>query len=126
MEQRYSITYHKADLCLGIKIERDGSGGYNISQQHYLEELLKELNMQDCKPSTTSMSKGEVNALTVGDTGGKKLDMNSHALYRQIVDKLMYAMVGTRPDLAYTLSILGRFVAAPDTYYMVLAKRTLT
>jgi hypothetical protein len=125
MEQRYSITYHKADLCLGIKIERDGSGGYNISQQHYLEELLKELNMQDCKPSTTPMSKGEVNALTAGDTGGKKLDVNGHALYRQIVGKLMYAMVGTRPDLAYTLSILGRFAAAPDTYHMTLAKRAL-
>jgi hypothetical protein len=125
MEQQYSITYHKADLCLRIKIERDGSGGYNISQQHYFEELLKELNMQDCKPSTTSMSKGEVNALTVRDTGGKKHDTNSHALYRQIVGKLMYAMVGTRPDLAYTLSVLGRFVAALDTYYMALAKRTL-
>jgi hypothetical protein len=124
MEQRYSITYHKADLCLGIKIEHDGSGSYNISQQHYLEELLKELNMQDCKPSTISMSKGEVNALTARDTGGKKLDTNSHALYRQIVGKLMYAMVGTRPDLAYTLSVLGRF-AAPDTYHMALAKRTL-
>jgi hypothetical protein len=125
MEQRYSITYHKADLCLRIKIERDSSGGYNISQQHYLEELLKELNMQDCKPSTTPMSKGEVNALTVGDTGGKKLDANGHALYRQIVGKLMYAMVGTRPDLAYTLSALGRFAAAPDTYHMALAKRAL-
>jgi hypothetical protein len=125
MEQRYSITYHKADLCLRIKIERDGSGGYNISQQHYLEELLKELNMQDCKPSTTSMSKREVNALTARDTGGKKLDMNSHALYRQIVGKLMYAMVGTRPDLAYTLSVLGRFAAALGTYHMALAKRTL-
>jgi hypothetical protein len=32
IEQRYSITYHKADLCLGIKIEHNGSGGYNISQ----------------------------------------------------------------------------------------------
>jgi hypothetical protein len=125
MEQWYSITYYKADLCLGIKIECDGSSGYNISQQHYLEELLKELNMQDCKPSTTSMSKGEINALTAGDTGGKKLDTNSHALYRQIVDKLMYTMVGTRLDLVYTLSVLRRFVAAPDTYHMALAKRTL-
>jgi hypothetical protein len=71
------------------------------------------------------MLKGEVNALTAGDTGGKKLDTNSHALYRQIVGKLMYAMVGTRPDLAYTLSVLGRFAAAPDTYHMALAKRTL-
>jgi hypothetical protein len=125
MEQWYSITYHKADLCLGIKIERDGSDGYNISQQHYLEELLKELNMQDCKPSTTSMSKGEVNALTVGDTGDKKLDTNNHALYCQIVGKLMYIMVGTRPDLVYTLSILGRFATALDTYHMALAKCTL-
>jgi hypothetical protein len=126
MEQQYSITYHKADLCLRIKIERDGLDGYNISQQHYLEELLKELNMQDCKPSTTSMSKREVNALTTGDTGGKKLDTNSHALYRQIIGKLMYAMMGTRPNLAYTLSVLERFTATPDTYHMALAKRMLT
>jgi hypothetical protein len=125
MEQRYSITYYKADLCLEIKIERDGSGSYNISQQHYFEELLKELNMQDCKPSTTPMSKGDFNALMVGDTGSKKLDTNSHALYPQIIGKLMYAMVGTRPDLAYTLSVLGRFAAALDTYHMALAKRTL-
>jgi hypothetical protein len=81
--------------------------------------------MQDCKPSTTPMSKGEVNALTAGDTGGKKLDTNSHALYCQIVGKLIYAMVGTRPDLAYTLSVLGRFTTAPNTYYMALAKHTL-
>jgi hypothetical protein len=38
----------------------------------------------------------------------------------------MYTMVGTRPDLAYTLNILGRFAAAFDTYHMALAKRTLT
>jgi hypothetical protein len=71
------------------------------------------------------MSKEEVNALTTRDTGGKKLDTNSHALYCQIVGKLMYAMVETRPDLVYTLSILGRFTAALDTYYIALAKRTL-
>jgi hypothetical protein len=126
MEQWYSITYHKADLCLGIKIECDDSGSYNISQQHYLEELFKKLNIQDCKPSTTSMSKREINALTAGDTGGKKLDTNSHALYCQIVGTLMYAMVETRPDLVYTLSVLGRFAAAPNTYYIALAKCTLT
>jgi hypothetical protein len=71
------------------------------------------------------MSKGEVNALTAGDTRGKKLDINSHALYRQIIGKLMYAMVETRPDLAYTLSVLERFTATLDTYHIALAKRTL-
>jgi hypothetical protein len=90
-----------------------------------LEELLKDLKMQDCKPSTTPMSKREINALTAGDTGGKKLDKNGHTLYRQIVGKLMYAMVGSRPDLAYPLSVLGRYAASPDTYHMALAKRVL-
>jgi hypothetical protein len=96
MEQRYKISHHKANLCLRIKIERTPSGEYSFSQQHYLEELLKDLKMQDCKPSTIPMSKGEINALTAGDTGGKKLDENGHALYRQIVGKLMYAMVGKK------------------------------
>jgi hypothetical protein len=71
------------------------------------------------------MSKGEVNALMAGDTEGKKLDTNNHALYHQIIDKLMYAMVRIRPDLAYTLSVLRRFTTAPNTYHMALAKRTL-
>jgi hypothetical protein len=126
MEQWYSITYHKTNLCLGIKIECNGSSSYNIFQQHYLEELLKKLNVQDCKSSTISMSKREVNALTAEDTRGKKLNTNSHILYCQIIDKLMYTMVETRPDLAYTLSILERFATALDTYYIALAKHTLT
>jgi len=124
LEERYSITYHKADLCLNIKIEQEPSRGYTFGQQHYLEELLNELGMQDCKPSTTLMLKEEINVLMTGDTGGKKLDENSHALYCQIVGKLMYAMVNSRPDLAYPLSVLGRFTS-PNTYHMALAKRML-
>ena len=71
------------------------------------------------------MSKGEVGALTASDTSAKKLDTNHHMLYQQIVGKLMYAMVGTRPDIAYPLSVLGRYAASPDTYHLALAKRVL-
>jgi hypothetical protein len=71
------------------------------------------------------MSKREVNAFTARDIGGKKLDTNSHVLYCQIIGKLMYVMVRTRPGLVYTLSVLKRFTTAPDTYYIALAKYTL-
>jgi hypothetical protein len=37
----------------------------------------------------------------------------------------MYAMVGTRPDLAYPLSVLGRFAASPDTFHLAMAKQVL-
>jgi hypothetical protein len=71
------------------------------------------------------MSKREINTLTARDTRDKKLDINSHVLYHQIIDKLMYTMVETRSDLVYTLSILERFATAHDTYHMALAKYTL-
>jgi hypothetical protein len=37
----------------------------------------------------------------------------------------MYTMVGSRPDLVYPLSVLGRYTASSDTYHMALAKRVL-
>jgi hypothetical protein len=122
MEQWYKISHHKANLYLEIKIERTLFEEYSFSQQHYLEELLKNLKMQDCKPSTMSMSKREINTLTTGDMRGKKLNENGHV---QIVDKLMYVMIGSRPDLAYSLSVLERYTASLNIYYMALAKQVL-
>ena len=81
--------------------------------------------MADCKPSPTPIDKAQTNALVEGNHGGKLLDKKHHHLYRQIVGKLMYAMVGSRPDLAYSLSILGRYTAAPDSYYLAMAKKVL-
>ena len=37
----------------------------------------------------------------------------------------MYTMIGSRPDLAYALSMLGCHTAAPDTYHLAMAKPTL-
>src|SRR6202000_3314074 len=71
------------------------------------------------------MSKGEVDALTAGETGGKPLSPQDHHLYRQILGKLMYAMVGSRPDLAHALSVLGRFAGAPDSFHLAMARRVL-
>ena len=99
LKKRYNLKYQKTDLCLGLKIDKLPDGGYTISQQHYLEALLKELDLQDCKPASTPMTKGEVDALVSGDNGAKPLNAKDHALYRTIVGKLMYAMVGSRPDL---------------------------
>src|SRR5271163_1124758 len=37
----------------------------------------------------------------------------------------MYAMVGTRLNLAYSLSILGKYSNAPDTFHLGIVKRLL-
>ena len=64
---------------LGIAQIKDG---YTFDQQHYLETLLKEFGMQDCKLTATPLAKEEVDALVSRGTGGKKLDPKDHHLYR--------------------------------------------
>ena len=125
LQQRFSIKYQEASMCLGLKIQREEGGGYSFGQQHYLEEVLRDFGLTDCKPSSTPMSKGEVNALTTGDTGGKPLSDKDHSLYRQMVGKLMYAMVGSRPDLAFALSVLGRYADSPNSFHLAMAKKVL-
>ena len=70
------------------------------------------------------MTKEKVNALIAGETSGKPRPQD-HTTYRQIIGKLMYAMVGSRPDLAYALSVLGCHAAAPDMYHLDMAQCTL-
>jgi hypothetical protein len=125
LKKRFSIKHQVANQCLGLKIWKNADGGYSFNQQHYLETLLTEFNMEDCKPLATPMVKGEVDALLSDNNGAKLLDAQGHHNYRQLVGKLMYPMVGSRPDLAFSLSILGRYAAAPNTLHMALAKRVL-
>jgi hypothetical protein len=43
--------------------------------------------------------------------------------YRSKVGSLTYAMQGTRPDIAYSVSLLSRFLAAPtDQHYALLIR----
>ena len=125
LSKHFSIKYQAASLCLSMKIDKIPNG-YAFGQQHYLETVLSLFDMQDCKPVPTPLTKGEVNALVIGDLkNAEPLDAKEHNIYRQIVGKLMYAMVGSRPDIAHALSLLGRYAAAPNTYHLGLAKRVL-
>ena len=45
--------------------------------------------------------------------------------YQAMVGSVMYAMLGTRPDLAYTISALSKFNTNPITGHHSAVKRTL-
>ena len=120
LDKKYGVT-----LCLGLRVQKLQDGGYSIDQKHYLITVLQEYGMLDCKPTSTPVTKEEVNAFVARRYGRKLLSPQEHTTYRQIVGKLMYAMVGSRPDLVYVLSVLGCYAAAPDTFHLAMAKRTL-
>ena len=48
-----------------------------------------------------------------------------HSSYQAMVGSVMYAMLGTHPDLAYTISTLSQFNANPITGHHSAVKHTL-
>jgi hypothetical protein len=53
------------------------------------------------------------------------LEAEEHRLYQSIIGSCMYLVTCTRPDLAYPVSYLSQFLAAPSKSHLTAAKRLL-
>jgi len=65
--------------------------------------------MLGCKPAKSPLRSKTV--MSLRKEGEEKADQ---ARYLAAVGSLMYAMLGTRPDLAYPVGLLGRFASDPS------------
>jgi hypothetical protein len=50
------------------------------------------------------------------------LEAEEHRLYRSIIGSCMYSVTYARPDLAYPVSYLSQFLAAPSKSHLMAAK----
>lgn len=117
----------EVNFLLGIEITRNRQTGIvELSQQAYIEQLLKRFNLQDVKPAMTLLLPGI--RLTQDDcpsTDEEKEDM-ANVPYASLVGALMYAAIGTRPDIAFAVGALSRFLSNPGRHHWNEAKRVLS
>ena len=113
----------EAKLFLGIEIEQSLEG-IRISQDSYLRRFLEEQKMVNVRRTDTPLSEADVKFMATQDQDKLEL-LPTAAPYQHIIGKLMYASVGTRPDLAFALSYLARFNARPSKLALQMAKRLL-
>ncbi|KAF2904116.1 hypothetical protein ILUMI_02069 [Ignelater luminosus] len=99
--------------------DRCKDGSVKICQQAYAKKILERFG-QDCKPVSTPMTKKLENSKQ-----SRKSDKASDSPYRQAVGALMYLMVGTRPDLAFSVSFLSRSLDYPSIEDIGRLKRVL-
>ena len=114
-------------FLLGIGVTRNRkSGTIELLQQAYIDQLLKRFGLQDAKPVSTPLSSGV--RLTQDDCpimDEEKSDM-ANVPYASLVGALMYAAIGTRPDIAFSVGALSRFLSNPGRHHWKEAKRMLT
>ncbi|XP_074297572.1 secreted RxLR effector protein 161-like [Silene latifolia] len=107
----------EADVILGIKIIRKNKGS-SLSPSHYIEKVLKTFKYDDCSPVSTPM---DPRVKLIPNTG----DAISQLEYLQVIGCLMYAMMRTRPDIAYAVGKLSRYTSNPSTHHGLAVKRVL-
>ena len=100
----------EASYILGIKIYRDRSKGMlSLSQSRYIDLILKRFNMKASKRGYLPASHGirifKKMCLKILE---ERKRMNE-ILYALAMGSIMYAILYTRPNVAYALGIASRF-----------------
>ena len=113
-------------MFLGVKISRDVSGyGFRMSQKHYIERMAMRFNIDDnSKPVETP---GMYGAKLTTDMCPKNDDEKLAAAklpFQALVGGLIY-VTKTRPDVAYQISDVARFMSKWGVEHFKAALRIL-
>ncbi|KAD3336473.1 hypothetical protein E3N88_31992 [Mikania micrantha] len=107
-------------LCyfLGLEIEQSMKGIF-LSQQKYAHTLLDRFGMKKCKEENTPMN---CNEKLLVDDGADKVN---EEVYLSLAGGLIY-LTHSRPDLAFAVSLVSRFMQQPSKIHFGAAKRILS
>ena len=104
----------EAAYILGIKIYRDRSRCLiGLSQTTYLDKILKKFNMDQAKKGFLPVLQGVKLSKTQCLTTTKDREKMKSVPYASAIGSIMYAMLCTRPDVCFAISLEGRYQSNP-------------
>ena len=114
----------EASYILGMKIERDRKARrLSISQESYIESVLKRFDVIGWKTIDSPIYKGTVLSERMAPASDEERLKMQSVPYAQAIGSLMYAMNCTRPDLAFVVSLVSRYQANPGMQHWQAIKR---
>ena len=118
--------FGEATYILGIKIYRDRTKRLlGLSQSTYIDKMLKRFSMERSKRGYIPM----VSGITLSKSlCSHKQDERTHMNmipYASSIGSIMYAMLCTRPDVSYALSVTSRYQSDPGMGHWVAVKNIL-
>ena len=119
--QKYRMTdLGIASRFLGIEIHQSIEG-ISLCQGDYIRKMLQRFRMQDCHDALSPMDPN----VRLSNRSCEDKPIADRKQYHSMVGSLMYAALGTRPDLSYCVTALSRYNATPLQMHLTAAKRAL-
>ena len=101
---------------LGWTVTHQENGGFNIHQRGYIENMYSTYG-GNIKDKATPMVYGAA----IPDKG----PAGNTAIYREIIGSLLFASVGTRPDITTAVSMLSRHMVTPTQAHVTAARNVV-
>jgi len=106
---------------LGMTVTRSRSKrSIAIDQIGYINRILDRFEMANCRKRSTPLEVGHKPHAIQADE--QPFDTG---MYQKAVGSILYAALGTRPDITYAISVLGRYAAQPSTLHWEAIKHLL-
>lgn len=110
---------------LGMKLSRDRVRGVlSLDQSLYLNKVLSRFNMMDSNPVPTPESSLKLSKADCPISTEEKYNMRD-VPYMSAVGSLLYAAIGTRPDIAHAVNVISKFMENPGQAHWLAVKRIL-
>jgi hypothetical protein len=103
---------------LGIEVKQQ-LGAITICQSAYAEKIVEFCGTKGCNPVDTPMEQ-HIKLLP-----GKPEAVVNATKYRSVVDSLRY-LVNSRPDLAFSVGMVSKFMETPNAEHWSAIKRIIT
>ncbi|KAJ9545210.1 hypothetical protein OSB04_024917 [Centaurea solstitialis] len=116
----------EAAYILGIKIYRNRARRLiGLSQSTYIDKILKRFRMDESKKGFIPMQHGIVLSKAQCPVSSEDQDKMKSIPYASAIGSIMYAMLCTRPDVAYSISVTSRYQQNPGEAHWVAVKNIL-
>ncbi|PPQ72971.1 hypothetical protein CVT26_014516, partial [Gymnopilus dilepis] len=125
INQKYKITdLGPCTWLLGIKLTRNlAQRTISLSQHAYIESIITRFNFNDLKPSAIPIDPNQQLSRSQCPTSLADKARMKNVPYREAVGSLMYASMGTRPDITFATSTVAQFMDNPGWVHWEAVKK---
>ncbi|KAG2876312.1 Retrovirus-related Pol polyprotein from transposon TNT 1-94 [Phytophthora cactorum] len=117
LKTRFEMTDSgKCAFVLGIELVDGPDDSVTMCQRRYVDDILKRFAMDECKAVVSPV---DMSTRLVPSDAATKVN----APFREAVGALMHLMTATRPDIAYAVGYVSRFMENPQEEHWAAVKR---